>query len=231
MYSNGNGFTGNRFSKNLGGAAIMVSSRIELANNEFSFQQGSNAFGILLQESQQVHIAGNRFYQNLRGLYIDNSHDNRIEGNLFLHNKVGAEIWPSADKLSFTQNRFLRNTAPVLAMGDQGTNQWSVNGRGNVWDDQPLLDLNQDGIGDDPVQYKSSLYKLIQENELVYMFLSSPSISIYERINLLLNRQNMMVQDSYPLIGDHARFPYGGLAWLLLPAAGMGLWYGRRRIR
>ncbi len=65
-----------------------------------------------------------------------------------------------------------------------------------------MFDLNRDKIGDIPVQYKSSLAKLMEDQELVYLFLSSPSIFIYEKINQFLHRQEIVLEDPYPLMSD-----------------------------
>ncbi|CAG7641540.1 putative ABC transporter binding protein NosD [Paenibacillus solanacearum] len=235
MNSNDNTFTGNRFSRNTGGAAIMLSKRIELTENDFSFHQGTQAFGILMQETEQVQMSGNRFYQNQRALYIDNASRSRIAENLFLHNKVGVEIWSSASQQVFTRNKFLRNVAPVIVVGGQGSNRWSDQGQGNVWDGEPLLDLNGDGIGDDPVVYKSSLYKLIQSSELSYLFLSSPAIGLYEKIHTLLNQDDVMMNDPNPVMEARGTLPLPPMAWLLPAAIALGWlgWrvYGRRRRR
>ncbi|HEX7057144.1 MAG TPA: nitrous oxide reductase family maturation protein NosD [Bacilli bacterium] len=199
MYANGNRFWANRFTGNIGGAAIMLSRNIELSANQFSGQNGTQAFGILLKESENVQIGGNHFSENQRGLYIDNSFNYKITGNTFAHNKIGVEIWASAANGAFSQNRFVRNAVPVVAVGGAGTNAWSEHGRGNLWAEEPALDLNRDGLGDVPVQYKSSLGRLIKESELVYLFLGSPSVRIYEEINRLLNRQDIMFTDPHPL--------------------------------
>ncbi|WP_052947797.1 nitrous oxide reductase family maturation protein NosD [Aneurinibacillus tyrosinisolvens] len=229
MYSNDNTFSHNRFTKNTGGAALMVSKRIRLVGNEISFHQGTQAFGLLLQECEEVQVENNRFIQNQRGLYIDNAQHNRIAGNRFEHNQVGIELWASASEQVFTENHFFKNTAPVIATGVQASNKWSENRKGNDWgSDMPLLDLNQDGIGDNPIEYKSSLYKLIKENELIYLFLKSPAVSLYEKVNELMNRQGVMLEDHYPLVEKSGDFPLKWLVLFLLPAAG-AVWYWQRR--
>ncbi|GAX91393.1 nitrous oxide reductase family maturation protein NosD [Effusibacillus lacus] len=228
MYSNDNAFSDNRFTKNTGGAAIMVSRRIRLHRNEFSFHQGPQAFGILLQESKDVEMRENRFFQNLRGLYLENSQGSRIHNNHFVHNRVGVELWASASQQVFSQNRFYKNTAPVIAVGGQSTASWSENGKGNDWGkDIPVLDLDRDGIGDHPVSYKSSLYKLVQENELAYLFLKSPAITVYEKMGQVLNRQEVMFEDPHPLPGRKPEAPalwLGGAVFVIATI----LWIGRR---
>ncbi|KIV54138.1 hypothetical protein TS65_18965 [Aneurinibacillus migulanus] len=230
MYSNDNAFLGNHFLNNNGGAAIMVSKRLQLRNNNFSFHDGSQAFGVLLKSAEEVSISDNHFYQNLRGIYIDDSVGNEIAKNEFLHNRVGVELWSSATHQTFTQNSFFKNTVPVMTVGGSVTNQWSKDGKGNHWGGEfPLLDANQDGIGDSPVQYTSALYKLIQENELTYLFLHSPAISIYEKMNQLFHQQSLMFEDEYPLIYQEKRLPLGMIG-LALGMLFIGyVWMRRRR--
>lgn len=134
----------------------MLSKRIELKENEFSFSQGSQAFGLLLQQADNVQVVGNHFFQNQRALFLDQSQNSRFAGNQFTHNQVGVEVWASCNNLAFTENRFAQNTVPVISVGGQRSNKWSENRKGNDWGSEfPMLDLNQDGIGDAPVEYKS----------------------------------------------------------------------------
>lgn len=204
MYSNENEFTENRFTYNTAGAAIMFSYENELKGNEFSLNQGSRSFGLLLQGSDENIITNNMFFQNLRGIYIDQSQDNQFKSNQFIQNQIGVELWGSSSTQVFSENTFDRNVATVLTLGGHGDNSWNENGRGNFWGSNvPLLDLDQNEIGDDPVQYSSSLYKLVEENELAYLFLKSPAIKIYEKMNEVLNEDQVMFTDEYPLIAQH----------------------------
>lgn len=215
MYSDHNHFFNNHFHQNIGGAAIMNSKGIELIGNEFSYQQGSRSFGLMLQASDENKVEDNHFYHNQRGLYFDLSQKNRIISNEFQQNRIGVELWASSSSQIFTLNRFFRNTLPVITIGGQAKNQWSEGHRGNEWGETfALFDLNEDKIGDIPVQYKSSLAKLLEDQELVYLFLPSPSIQIYEKINQFLLRQETVFKDPYPLMSERAtRLP---AVWFLL---------------
>src|SRR5690625_571096 len=73
-------------------------------------------------------------------------------------------------------------------------------GNGNYWD-EPMIDLNNDGIGDIPFEYTSSLGDLIEDSdELAYLFLESPAVKVYEKINDILGNQDVMAIDDYPLL-------------------------------
>lgn len=216
MYSNKNKFFRNRFTFNTAGAAVMFSHQNVLYENEFSLNQGSRSFGLLLQSSDDNLIQNNIFYQNLRGMYMDQSQNNRIENNEIIQNHVGVELWGSSSDQVFIENSFDRNVAAVLSLGGRSKNNWNENGRGNSWGASfPLLDLDQNGIGDSPVEYTSSLYKLIEANELTYLFLKSPAIQIYEKMNEVLNRDQVMLIDGDPLIRKRA--PYKFVEKMMIP--------------
>lgn len=231
MYSDNNQFYRNRFLFNTGGAAIMHSKNLVLQDNEFSFHEGTRSFGMMLQASDDNLVKHNRFFQNQRALYLDMSLRNRFEGNEFVRNQVGIELWASSTDQVFTENKFEDNISPVATVGGHSSNQWDDNGKGNDWGrDFPLLDVDQDGIGDNPVRYQSSLYQLLQENELVYLFLNSPAIHIYEKMNQILNNTEVMFEDRYPLVRHQERISWGWLAGLLLALAfSWGCWQQRRK--
>jgi nitrous oxidase accessory protein len=230
MYSDGNQFYHNRFTLNSAGAAIMVSRHIQLKDNEFSFHEGPKAFGILMLESEDVQVVNNQFFHNVRGIYIDNSFNNKIKNNKFSLNQVGIEVLSSSNNQIFAGNRFFDNTAPVITDGVRSYNSWSEKGKGNYWGNGfPLSDLNQDGVGDFPVAYKSSLYKLLNEHELAYLFMKSPAISLYEKLGQLMNGQDIMFEDEYPLVEQKTGFPWTWMSPFILAIGACYLLIRRRR--
>ncbi|GAM14568.1 nitrous oxide reductase family maturation protein NosD [Mesobacillus selenatarsenatis] len=230
MYSNDNTFYRNRFNKNTGGAAIMHSQNILLKENQFSFNQGSRSFGLIIQTSTNNTVLDNEFYLNQRGIYLEQSKQNKIEGNKFFHNDIGVELWTTSTSQVFTKNHFEQNIANVLTIGAESYNQWNLNGKGNYWGTElSVLDLDQNQIGDSPVEYKSSLYKLVEDNELAYLFLKSPAIKIYEKINEVLSTQKVMVVDEFPLIEKEKE----SAPWMLLfiPAIAIAGWIFTKKRR
>lgn len=202
MYSNDNAFESNIFTFNTGGAAIMNSNRISLRHNEFIFNYGHKSFGLLLLSAKDTTIENNTFFLNQRGLYIDQSTDSLIKNNKIYKNQVGIELWASSNDQVFTLNEIDGNTIPVASLGGLGRNSWSQDEKGNHWGDAfPVLDLNQDGIGDQPIAYQSSLYELIEDQELTYLFLKSPAIALYEKMNQFFHNEQTMFEDLYPITG------------------------------
>lgn len=201
MYSNNNEFRNNHFVNNVGGAAIMHSDSILLEENQFSYNQGSRSFGLLIQSSRDIVVRNNEFHLNQRGLYLEQSSNNIFEANDFFHNQIGVELWTSSTAQVFIKNKFNKNTHDVITVGGVSVNEWHNGGIGNYWN-KPMLDLNQDGIGDAAIEYTSSLHELLEDNEIAYLFLNSPAITIYEKINALLGNQKIMAEDQYPLIQE-----------------------------
>jgi nitrous oxidase accessory protein len=207
MYSDENIFKRNVFTMNTGGAAVMNSNHLKLEDNQFIINYGNQSFGLLLLQANDNDISNNTFYMNQRGLYIDQATRNTFKSNRIIQNQIGIELWASSNEQTFTLNRISENTIPAVTLGGNSENNaWSKDGKGNDWGEGfPLTDLNQDGIGDFPVIYHSSLHQLIEEQELTNLFLKSPAISIYEKINATLKDDEVMFQDSHPLAAAKAQ--------------------------
>ncbi|WHZ03080.1 nitrous oxide reductase family maturation protein NosD [Neobacillus sp. YX16] len=201
MYSDENIFKNNTFTMNTGGAAVMNSNRLLLEDNHFIVNYGNQSFGLLLLQANDNQIKNNTFYMNQRGIYIDQATRNTIEGNKISQNQIGIELWASSNEQVFTENLITENTIPAVTIGGTGeTNFWSHEGKGNDWGNSfPLTDLNQNGIGDFPITYRSSLYQLIEDQELSYLFLKSPALAIYEKMNSVLMDEKIMFNDPHPL--------------------------------
>lgn len=201
MYSNNNYFQDNVFTSNTGGAAIMESMDNKLVNNEFVFNFGHQSFGLFILSSNNTVIEDNTFSLNQRGIYLDKATNNIFRNNRLIRNQIGIEIWASSNEQVFTENIIEDNTVPVFALAGQGRNTWSDNGKGNYWGSSfPVIDLNQDKIGDGPVSYYSSLSDLIEEQELAYLFLKSPAINMYEKIHSFFAEPKIMFEDEAPLV-------------------------------
>ena len=210
MYSDENIFKKNTFTMNTGGAAIMNSNHLKLEDNQFIVNYGNQSFGLLLLQANDNYIANNTFYMNQRGMYIDQATRNEFRHNKIVQNQIGIELWASSNDQVFTLNQITENTIPAVTLGGNGeNNSWSKNGKGNDWGSAfPITDLNQDSIGDFPITYRSSLYQLIEDQELSYLFLKSPALKIYEKMNAALTNEAVMFHDPHPIAaskGSHTK--------------------------
>ena len=150
MYSDGNRFEGNVFRDNAAGAALMFSKGLTLTRNRFVANRSHRAYGLLLQTVEDTLISGNEIAGNTLGLFMESGHGNRVVENRIASNHVGVRVSDSSDDNVFAGNRFTGNIHPVETSGDNRSNRWAVNGRGNEWEGEARLDLDANGIADLP---------------------------------------------------------------------------------
>jgi nitrous oxidase accessory protein len=150
MYSDENRFEGNLFHDNTAGAALMFSKGLALRHNRFTANRSHRAYGLLLQSVDDTLISANEIAGNTLGLFLEGGHGNRVLDNRIAGNNIGIRVDDSSDANVFAGNRFDGNVHPIETSGDNTSNRWSLDGRGNWWDGALLLDLDGNGIADLP---------------------------------------------------------------------------------
>jgi nitrous oxidase accessory protein len=150
MYSDDNRFEGNTFHENAAGAALMFSSGLTLTRNRFVTNRSQRAYGLLLQSVDNTLIDDNDIAGNTLGVFLENGHGNRVLANRVTANHVGIRVSDSSDGNVFADNRFAGNIHPVETEGDNGSNRWARDGRGNAWQGADAIDLDGNGIADLP---------------------------------------------------------------------------------
>ena len=150
MYSDHNVFENNVFAQNAAGAAVMFSRDIVIRGNHFIDNRGSRAYGILFQSDEQVRVENNVIRNNAVGLSFQQAIGFIVRANDVSNNYIGIRFYGNSDGNAFTENRFTSNAHPVDADGAGTNNRWAVNGVGNFWGAEEIMDLNGDGIGELP---------------------------------------------------------------------------------
>lgn len=150
MYSDDNTFIENTFTDNAAGSALMFSKGIVLRANRFLANRSHRAYGILFQGVDNTLVENNFIEGNTLGFYIENSNQIVVRGNRIGGNYIGLRLSDSTSESHFHGNHFFNNIHPVETTGNNLANRWSLDGRGNHWEDTFALDLNRDGISDLP---------------------------------------------------------------------------------
>jgi nitrous oxidase accessory protein len=175
MYSDENRFDRNVFSDNAAGAALMYSKGLTLAGNRFVANRSHRAYGLLLQSVDDSLISANEIAGNTLGLFLENGHANRVLGNRVAGNHIGIRVSDSSDANVFAGNRFTGNIHPVETTGDNRSNQWAADGRGNQWDGASTLDLDRNGIADLPHRELDLFGGLRRELPAIGLLAGSPA--------------------------------------------------------
>jgi len=168
MYANDLILRGNRFIDNVAGASLMYSRGLQVIDNEFSGNRSpASGFGLLFKDMDDVLLSGNRIHHNRLGLTSDGSPRTpgayvTLTGNLIGYNQIAIELFTNAS-LTLVENSFIGNLQQVESRGGslENRNTWSVNGRGNYWDDYYGYDATGDGIGDIEYRYLGAFDDLV----------------------------------------------------------------------
>jgi nitrous oxidase accessory protein len=175
MYADSNTFLRNRFENSTAGAAIMYTRGIVMRHNVFSRNRSFSAFGVLLQDCHGLTADSNIIADNVIGLFLENSQQNRFRHNVIAKNDLAMQMFQNAERNTFTENSFIDNLSPLVIVGKRTGSRWAEGGRGNYWSAYGGYDLDGDGIGDVPMQIQNVFQYLEGRNSAVRLYLYSPA--------------------------------------------------------
>jgi nitrous oxidase accessory protein len=175
MYADDNLFEGNTFEQSEAGAALMYSKHITLRRNLFAHSRSNRAYGLLLQECDDVLAEDNSFIDNSRALFVNVTRGSRFRNNLFAANDLAVQIYAGATDNTFERNDFVANMH-LIELDQPGSNHWS----GNYWEEYRGMDLNDDGYGDTPFSTGDPLGTLITDHPQLRLFRYSPAVQALE---------------------------------------------------
>jgi nitrous oxidase accessory protein len=209
MYSQDARFENNEATRNLLGAALMMSDRLVLkANRIHQHREGVAAYGVLLKDIGDLVAEGNVITSNRVGIYAesvpsDPQREAVFRGNVIAGNEVGLALQSTA-LLTLTGNRIAENLTDVRPLGRNLASgiRWSRDGRGNSWGQYRGYDADGDGIGDAPHRVEDAMDALIRRNPLIQALLYTPAHLALEAAARMfpLYRQPPLLVDDYPLM-------------------------------
>lgn len=158
MFSHNDHYHHNWFHHNGAGVAVMYSRQVQMTENEFGYNWGGSAYGLLLKDISDSHIWKNTFEHNSAGVYMEGASRITVEQNQFRENGWALRVQASCDANVVQQNNFFGNSFDVSTNGSLVLNTFN----GNYWDRYEGYDLNRDGVGDVPFR-PVSLYAVVVE--------------------------------------------------------------------
>ena len=209
MYARDVALRGNVFRNNVAGASLMYSHGLSVVDNEFSGNRSAaSGYGLLFKDMDDVELVGNRIHHNRLGLTMEGAPATpgsfvTLRGNLIAYNQIAMELFTTTS-VTFVENSFVGNLQQVETRGGslEHRNRWSLNGRGNYWDDYRGYDANGDGVGDIAYRYEGAFDDLVRQNEAVRAYSFSPARSALDLAVrwFPVHRPVPRVVDAHPLM-------------------------------
>jgi nitrous oxidase accessory protein len=205
MYTNDSEVSGNASFGNHVGYAIMYSQRLRVRDN---LSDGDRDHGLMFNYANGSEITGNRVVGHSGGfraeatetvdrehvpagagtavaggpapgkcVFIYNSNRNRFTGNRFEGCGIGVHFTAGSEGNTITGNAFIGNRTQVKYVGTRHLD-WSRDGRGNYWSDNPAFDLDRDGIADAAYRPNDIVDQVLWTAPRAKLLLNSPAVQM-----------------------------------------------------
>jgi nitrous oxidase accessory protein len=110
-------------------------------------------------------------------VFIYNANNNRFHGNWFEGCDIGIHFTAGSEGNEFVGNAFIGNRNQVKYVGTRFLD-WSTDGRGNYWSDNPGFDLNGDGIADTAYRPNDLIDKVLWIAPQAKVLMNSPAVQV-----------------------------------------------------
>ena len=110
-------------------------------------------------------------------VFIYNANNNRFHDNWFEGCEIGIHFTAGSEGNEFVGNAFIGNRNQVKYVGTRFLD-WSKDGRGNYWSDNPGFDLNGDGVADTAYRPNDLVDKVLWIAPQVKVLTNSPAVQI-----------------------------------------------------
>ncbi len=173
MYTNNSEVIGNVSVGNHVGYALMFSDRLTVSHNT---SINDRDHGILLNYANRAQIENNvvRDGEN-KCVFIYNSTKNLFRRNVFEGCDIGIHFTAGSERNDFKENAFIANRHQVKYVGTRWLD-WSKDGRGNYWSDNPSFDLDGDGLGDTAYRPNDLVDEVLWAYPIAKLLLNSPAV-------------------------------------------------------
>jgi nitrous oxidase accessory protein len=174
MYTIDSTVRGNDSSGNHVGYALMYSSGLNIRNNISDHDRDR---GLFLNYANDSAISGNRVIGAEKCFFIYNANMNQISDNYFSSCDIGIHFTAGSEGNDVHGNAFVENRTQVKYVGTRYI-EWSLDGRGNYWSDNPAFDLDYNGIADQPYRPNDMVDQLVWRHPLAKLLLNSPAMQV-----------------------------------------------------
>ncbi|MGJ4940408.1 nitrous oxide reductase family maturation protein NosD [Bradyrhizobium sp. HKCCYLS1011] len=110
-------------------------------------------------------------------VFIYNTNKNRIDRNWFEGCEIGVHFTAGSEGNEITGNAFVNNANQVKYVGTRHLD-WSKDGRGNYWSDNPAFDLNGDGVADTAYRPNDLIDRVLWTAPAAKVLINSPAVQV-----------------------------------------------------
>ncbi|WP_246812365.1 nitrous oxide reductase family maturation protein NosD [Microvirga sp.] len=110
-------------------------------------------------------------------VFIYNANQNRFRDNWFEGCEIGIHFTAGSERNEMVGNAFIRNRNQVKYVSTRYLD-WSKDGRGNFWSDNPAFDLNGDGLGDSAYRPNDLVDKVLWTAPQAKVLMNSPAVQV-----------------------------------------------------
>ncbi len=175
MYTNDSEISGNISVGNHSAFALMFSNRLKVFDNQ---SDGARDRGVFLNFVNYSDFRRNTVSGGTeKCVFIYNSNSNVFRENHFEACDIGIHFTAGSDKNAIAGNSFVNNRNQVKYVGTRYI-EWSADGLGNYWSDNPAFDLNNDGIADRPYHPNDMVDQIVWRYPLAKLLLNSPATQL-----------------------------------------------------
>ena len=100
-----------------------------------------------------------------------------MRGNRFEGCPIGIHFTAGSERNIVAGNAFIANQTQVKYVGTRWI-EWSENGRGNYWSDNPAFDLDGDGIADTAYRPNDLVDEVVWLHPAAKLLLTSPALQL-----------------------------------------------------
>lgn len=189
MYSHENVVEDSRFVEDEVGVFVMYSRDIALRRCLLAKAGGAAGIGIGLKEAGNVTVEDNWFLANTTGVYVDASpldpaHHNVYRRNVVAFAETAVALHSAVARTVFTENQF-RDNGAVVSVGGRG-DALGCTFVGNHYDTYRGYDLDGDGFGDVPFEFRRLSTQLEGRYPELALLHGSPALAMVDLVGSVM---------------------------------------------
>lgn len=175
MYTNNSEVINNVSLNNHVGYALMFSHHI-IADGNRSI--GDHERGLFFNFTNYSEIKNNSVSDGAKKcVFIYNANFNKINNNSFEDCQIGIHFTAGSEQNEIYSNSFVNNRTQVKYVGTRYI-EWSKDGIGNYWSDNPSFDIDANGVSDQPYKPNDLVDQIVWRHPMAKLLLNSPSVKI-----------------------------------------------------